>query len=154
MTRVLTAVPRMAPARRGAARQGGPSPYIASLLFLAPAAVALAAVSVVPIFQGFWLSLHDTMLSTQDNHFIWFSNYARLFEDDQFWSAWRHTLAFTFISTLAETLIGLVMALVLYETFRGRGFVRAAMLVPWAIPTVVTSKMFAWLFDGQHGIVN
>ena len=47
-----------------------------------------------------------------------------------------------------------MMALILSERFRGRGIVRAAMLVPWAIPTVVTSKMFGWLFDGQNGIVN
>jgi multiple sugar transport system permease protein len=47
-----------------------------------------------------------------------------------------------------------MIALVLSERFRGRGMVRAAMLVPWAIPTVVTSKMFGWLFDGQHGLVN
>jgi multiple sugar transport system permease protein len=47
-----------------------------------------------------------------------------------------------------------MIALVLSERFRGRGIVRAAMLVPWAIPTVVTSKMFGWLFDGQNGIVN
>jgi ABC-type sugar transport system permease subunit len=46
------------------------------------------------------------------------------------------------------------MALILFETFGGRGWVRASMLIPWAIPTVVTSKMFAWMFDGQNGIVN
>ena len=46
------------------------------------------------------------------------------------------------------------MALVFNEWFEGRGAVRAAMLMPWAIPTVVTSKMFGWLFDGQNGLVN
>jgi multiple sugar transport system permease protein len=46
------------------------------------------------------------------------------------------------------------MALILCESFSGRGVIRAAMLVPWAMPTVVTSKMFGWLFDGQHGIIN
>src|SRR5260370_8623079 len=50
--------------------------------------------------------------------------------------------------------MGLAMAIVLHEVFSFRGLVRAAMLVPWAIPTVVTSKMFGWLFDGQNGIVN
>jgi multiple sugar transport system permease protein len=119
-----------------------------------PAALALGAVSVVPILEGAWLSLRDTMLSSPVDHFVGLENYSQLLGDDQFWSAWRHTLAFACVSTLAETLIGLSMALVLDETFRGRGFVRAAMLVPWAIPTVVTSKMFAWLFDGQHGIVD
>ena len=63
-------------------------------------------------------------------------------------------MQFTTASTLLETLIGLVIALILTERFLGRGMVRAAMLVPWAIPTVVTSKMFGWLFDGQNGVVN
>ncbi|MBV9129376.1 MAG: sugar ABC transporter permease, partial [Verrucomicrobia bacterium] len=72
----------------------------------------------------------------------------------QFWNAWIHTIQFTTASTLLETLLGLMIALVLSERFRGRGIVRAAMLVPWAIPTVVTSKMFGWLFDGQNGVIN
>ena len=127
---------------------------LAPLLFLTPASVAIIAVSVYPILDGVWLSLRNTLLSTQDDDFVGFDNYTRLLEDEQFWSAWRHTLTFTAASTILETLIGLAMALVLYEPFRGRGMVRAAMLVPWAIPTVVTSKMFGWLFDGQHGVIN
>jgi multiple sugar transport system permease protein len=127
---------------------------LAPLLFFTPASVAVVAVSVYPILNGVWLSLRNTMLSTQEDEFVGLANYARLIDDGQFWSAWSHTLVFTGASTLFETLIGLVMALVLYEPFRGRGFVRAAMLVPWAIPTVVTSKMFGWLFDGQHGVIN
>ena len=51
-------------------------------------------------------------------------------------------------------MLGLGMALLLFEPFIGRSVVRAAMLVPWAMPTVVTSKMFGWLFDGQYGLVN
>jgi multiple sugar transport system permease protein len=81
-------------------------------------------------------------------------NYRQIVSDGQFWNAWVHTIQFTTASTLLETLFGLMIALVLSERFRGRGIVRAAMLVPWAIPTVVTSKMFGWLFDGQNGIVN
>ena len=58
------------------------------------------------------------------------------------------------MSTLLETLLGLGIALVLHQRFAGRGFVRAAVLIPWAIPTVVTSRMFGCLFDGQTGLVN
>jgi len=81
-------------------------------------------------------------------------NYRQIVADGQFWNAWTHTIQFTSASTLLETSFGLMIALVLSERFRSRGIVRAAMLVPWAIPTVVTSKMFGWLFDGQNGIVN
>jgi ABC-type sugar transport system permease subunit len=121
---------------------------------LLPAMGTLAGISVYPVLKGFWLSFRDTSLIFRTDGFIGLDNYTTLFADEKFWNAWINTVKFTAISTLSETLIGLVMALVLFESFAGRGLVRAAMLVPWAIPTVVTSKMFAWIFDGQNGIVN
>jgi multiple sugar transport system permease protein len=125
-----------------------------ALLLLAPAFVSLASVSFYPILNGLYLSLTNTSLITQDQDFTGFANYAQLWGDAQFWNAWWHTMWFTFASTVLETVIGLGMALILFEAFKGRGLVRAAMLVPWAMPTVVTSKMFGWLFDGQNGIIN
>jgi len=127
-----------------------PGPFV----LLVPALASIGAVSVYPVLLGLWLSLRDTTLASPTDTFIGLGNYLQLFSDSQFWNAWIHTIQFTTASTLLETSIGLMIALVLSERFRGRGIVRAAMLVPWAIPTVVTSKMFGWLFDGQHGIVN
>jgi len=123
-------------------------------LLLLPIGISLGAVSIFPILNGIWLSLRDTSLVTQQDDFVGLLNYRELLGDALFWNAWRHTVIFTAVSTALETLIGLAMALVLYERFFGRSLVRAAMLVPWAMPTVVTSKMFGWLFDGQHGVVN
>jgi len=131
-------------------RRGVPTAW----LLLLPLIVSLASVSVYPILDGLWLSFTNTSLVTQEHAFVGFANYATLLADPQFWNAWRHTVVFTAVSTLLETLIGLGMALVLFEPFIGRGAVRAAMLVPWAMPTVVTSKLFGWLFDGQHGVIN
>jgi multiple sugar transport system permease protein len=127
-----------------------PTPY----LLILPAAVAMVAVSVYPILDGLALSLRNVSLAAQRNAFIGLANYQTLVGDDLFWNAWRHTVAFTGISTLLETLLGLGMALVLHEVFRGRSLVRAALLVPWAMPTVVTSRMFGWLFDGENGVIN
>jgi ABC-type sugar transport system permease subunit len=127
---------------------------LAPLLFLLPTAISLGTVCFYPILDGLWLSLHNTTLATQQNRFVGGLNYWLLATDPDFWGAWRHTLEFTAISTVAETVIGLGMALLLVERFTGRGLVRAAMLIPWAMPTVVTSKMFGWLFDGQNGLVN
>jgi multiple sugar transport system permease protein len=127
-----------------------PGPFV----LLLPALASIGAVSVYPVLLGLWLSFRDTTLASPTDTFIGLSNYLQLFSDGQFWNAWIHTIQFTAASTLLETSIGLMIALVLSERFRGRGIVRAAMLVPWAIPTVVTSKMFGWLFDGQHGMVN
>lgn len=123
-------------------------------LLLLPAFMSLASVSFYPIFNGLYLSLTNRSLITQDNDFIGLANYVQLINDPAFWNAWRHTIWFTLASTVLETLIGLGMALILCEAFSGRGIIRAAMLVPWAMPTVVTSKMFGWLFDGQHGVIN
>ena len=123
-------------------------------LLLLPAFLSLASVSFYPIVNGVYLSFTNRSLITQDNDFIGIANYVQLLADPPFWNAWWHTIWFTLVSTLLETFIGLAMALILCETFAGRGMVRAAMLVPWAMPTVVTSKMFGWLFDGQHGIIN
>jgi ABC-type sugar transport system permease subunit len=130
------------------------APWATPALLLLPTVASLLAISVYPIFRGLWLSLRDTSLISPEDRFIGLRNYASLLTDAQFWNAWKHTIQFTAASTLLETLLGLAMALVLHEAFAGRGMVRAAMLVPWAIPTVVTSKMFGWLFDGQNGLVN
>jgi multiple sugar transport system permease protein len=140
----------MAAPRRHRRRRGN---WTAVLLIL-PSAIPLVLVTTYPIVQGFWLALRNTALATQENAFVGLDNFRALAADDLFWNAWRHTLVFTGISTLLETLIGLGMAIVLAEAFVGRSLVRAAMLVPWAMPTVVTSKMFGWLFDGQNGVVN
>jgi multiple sugar transport system permease protein len=121
---------------------------------LLPALAALTVVSVYPVLRGLWLSFRNTSLIFRTDKFVGLDNYIALAGDEKFWNAWRNTVRFTVASTALETVIGLVMALVLYEAFSGRGVVRAAMLIPWAIPTVVTSKMFGWLFDGQNGIVN
>jgi ABC-type sugar transport system permease subunit len=130
------------------------APWATPALLLLPTAASLLAISVYPIFNGLWLSFRDTSLISPEDRFIGLQNYFTLLADSQFWNAWKHTIQFTAASTLLETVLGLAMALVLHEAFRGRGMVRAAMLVPWAIPTVVTSKMFGWLFDGQNGLVN
>ena len=127
-----------------------PGPFV----FLLPALASIGAVAIYPVLLGLWLSFRDTTLASPTDTFIGLGNYRQIVSDSQFWNAWVHTIQFTGTSTLLETLFGLMIALVLSERFRGRGIVRAAMLVPWAIPTVVTSKMFGWLFDGQNGIVN
>jgi ABC-type sugar transport system permease subunit len=121
---------------------------------VAPMALSLLAVSLYPVLKSLWLSVRNTSLESSSNKFTGLTNAKKLWHDEIFWKAWRQTVEFTAFTTLAETLLGLVFALILFRSFRGRGMVRAAVLVPWAIPTVVTSRMFGWLFDGQNGLVN
>jgi multiple sugar transport system permease protein len=141
-----------------AARRSGPvsgrGDLLVAVALMAPTLAAIVAVSLYPVGRTLWLSLRDTQLAQQQDEFVGLGNLRRMVTDDQVVAAWKQTVTFTAASTGLETLIGLAMALIVFEAFRGRGLVRAAVLVPWAIPTVVTSRMFGWLFDGQNGVVN
>jgi ABC-type sugar transport system permease subunit len=90
--------------------------------------------------------------------FAGFSNYAKLFNNAlpnlKFLPALVHTLGFTVVSVLVETVIGLAIALALNKPFRGRGVVRAAVFIPWAVPTVVSAELWRTMFDPQDGFVN
>jgi ABC-type sugar transport system permease subunit len=127
--------------------------WLGPFLLVVPMLASLLAVSLYPVLRTIWMAFRNTSLETQSDSFTGLANIRRLVDDAIFWKAWRQTLEFTAVTTIAETLLGLVIALALYEKFHGRGFVRAAVLVPWAIPTVVTARMFSWLFD-QGGLVN
>jgi ABC-type sugar transport system permease subunit len=86
--------------------------------------------------------------------FVGLSNYADAFRDPRFWGALGHTAFFAAVSVSLELLVGLWFALALNRAFKGRGLVRAAVLVPWAIPTVVSALLWRFIFEGQHGIAN
>lgn len=86
--------------------------------------------------------------------FVGLSNYLQAVGDPRFRGALWHTLFFAATSVSLELLIGLWLALALNQAFRGRGLVRAAVLVPWAIPTVVSALLWRFMFEGQTGIVN
>ena len=74
--------------------------------------------------------------------------------DGQWWNAVGNTVYFAVVSVAVETVLGLIIALVLNGSFRGRGLLRAAVLIPWAIPTIVSAKMWGWIMNDQFGILN
>ena len=86
--------------------------------------------------------------------FIGIDNYVELARDPRFWAALGHTVFFTVVSISLELLLGLFLALAMNRAFRGRGLVRAAVLVPWAIPTVVAALLWRFIFESQGGIAN
>ncbi len=123
--------------------------------YMTPALVVLVALAIYPILNTFWMSLQRMILKFPNaDRWEGFGNYLRLLNDVKFVSAWEHTVIFTFASVFFETVFGLVIALVIARNFRGRGLVRAAILIPWAIPTVVSSKMWEWIFNSSYGILN
>ncbi|WP_280769766.1 sugar ABC transporter permease [Salipaludibacillus daqingensis] len=86
-------------------------------------------------------------------NFIGLKNYGKYFSDARMWSAMGNTVFFTVVSVFFELTIGLAVALVINRAFIGRGAVRAAVLIPWAIPTAVSAMMWSYLYDGQSGVI-
>src|SRR5690606_30193248 len=80
--------------------------------------------------------------------------YRGVLADAGWWNAVGNTVRFAFWSVLWETIFGMIVALVLNAEFRGRGIVRAAILIPWAIPTIVSARMWGWMLNDQFGIIN
>jgi trehalose/maltose transport system permease protein len=127
----------------------------AAWIFLAPMIVALLLVAAWPLLRTVLFSFTDANLNDLSSwSFIGFANYLYLFEDPLWWKAVGNTLFFTVVSVAIETVIGLVIALALNAHLPGRGLLRAAVLIPWAIPTVVSAKMWSWMLNDQYGVVN
>lgn len=140
----------------------------AAFWFLAPMLIALFCVAAWPLLRTVWFSLTDTSLNNlYGGKFIGFDNYFRVqtlsngavrykgtLVDPAWWNAVWNTVRFSVVSVVCETILGLIVALVLNAEFKGRGFVRAAILIPWAIPTIVSAKMWAWMLNDQYGILN
>lgn len=121
-----------------------------------PAFGTILLVALFPLLWTLWesLHLHDLRMPWLGEPFVGLANYTEALHDPRFWSALGHTVFFAVTSVGLELLIGLWLALALNRAFRGRGLVRAAVLVPWAIPTVVSGLLWRFMFEGQHGIVN
>jgi trehalose/maltose transport system permease protein len=124
-------------------------------LFMAPMLVVLALVAGWPLLRTMWFGFTDANLSDlQAAEFIGFVNYYYLLTDPDWWNAVRNTLVFTGASLILETILGMAIALTLNAHFRGRGLLRAAVLIPWAIPTVVSAQMWNWMYHDVFGVIN
>ena len=121
-----------------------------------PALLTILLVALFPLLWTLWesLHLHDLRMPWLGKPFVGLDNYVEAFSDPRFWGALGHTVFFAVTSVGLELVIGLWLALALNRAFRGRGLVRASVLVPWAIPTVVSALLWRFMFEGQHGIVN
>ena len=125
-------------------------------MLVAPALAVTAAVALFPLGWTVWESLHqhDLRMPWLGRPFVGLANYTEILGDGRFRGAMLHTAFFTAASVALELGLGLFLALALNRAFRGRGLVRAAVLVPWALPTVVAGLLWRFLFDAQAGIAN
>jgi trehalose/maltose transport system permease protein len=117
-----------------------------------PALIIVIAVAFYPVMYGVVLSLTDATITTPGS-FVGLENYVEMFKNPDFVEGLTNTIIFTVVSVTLEFVIGLAIALAINRAFRGRGLVRAAVLVPWAFPTVISAVMWRLMFQDQVGIV-
>lgn len=123
-------------------------------LFVVPAISLVTLLAIVPLLAVFWMSFRRMMPVFDIDRWTGLANFVHLFSDSRFWSSLGTTLYFAAVAVTVEIVLGLGIALLLHRSFSGRGLVRTAVLVPWALPTVVAARMWEWMYSPDFGIVN
>jgi trehalose/maltose transport system permease protein len=124
-------------------------------IMVAPSLAVVGFIALYPLFQTFHLSLTNARFgSARAEEYVGFANYERILSDSDFINALVRTFQFTITSVILETLLGIAIALVINTQFKGRGLVRTAMLLPWAIMTVVSAQLWKYMLDQNAGVVN
>jgi trehalose/maltose transport system permease protein len=127
----------------------------AALLFVLPMLLVLAAVAGWPLARTVWFGFTDASLSSMEGYrLVGLDNFRALATDPAWWRAVWNTVRFAAVSVALETVLGTVVALTLDAPLRARGLLRASVLVPWAIPTVVSAQMWSWTYNDLYGVVN
>jgi multiple sugar transport system permease protein len=126
-------------------------------LLVAPAMAAIALVAFYPLGHALWLSFWKINLRFANTPwvFVGLGNYVDAITDDARWlNALRVTLTIAFTSLLAEFVLGMIFALVMNQSFRGRALVRASVLIPWSLTTVVSARMWQVIYHASYGVFN
>jgi trehalose/maltose transport system permease protein len=131
---------------------GNPERRTAYYMIL-PALFIILIVAFYPVAYSIYLSFFKGSTNNL-GPFVGLENYARLFANPEFLEGLTNTVVFTVVGVALEFVIGLAIALAINQAFRGRGLVRAAVLVPWAFPTVISAVMWRLMFQDQVGIIN
>jgi trehalose/maltose transport system permease protein len=146
-------VPRQRKGRSPFKEEFGNPERRAAYYMILPALLIILVVALYPVAYSVYLSFFGATINSVSS-FVGFENYARMFANQEFIEGLTNTLVFTVVSVFLEFVIGLAIALAVNRTFRGRGLVRAAVLVPWAFPTVISAVMWRLMLQDQIGIIN
>lgn len=123
-------------------------------LLLAPIILLVGGLILVPIVGTLISSFYRNITFLPPVKFIGLGNYKRLFSDLNFWHSVFITVGFTVVSVLLESILGMFYALIIHEKFRLRGIMRAIVLIPWAIPTIVSAKTWQLIYNYNYGLLN
>ena len=119
---------------------------VMGVAFVTPALILLLLFLAYPLILGIWLGFTNALVGRR-GEFIGLGNYISLFKDALFWKVTYFTFLYTIAAVFFKLLLGFALAIVLNRDFRAKGFVRATVLLPWIIPTVLSAICFWWLFD-------
>jgi multiple sugar transport system permease protein len=122
-------------------------------IILAPALLVLFLFIAYPFVLGIWLSLTDKKVSTPGN-FVGISNFISDLGDTIFQKTVINTFVYTIVATIFKLALGMVLALLMNQPFRGKNMVRAFVLLPWIVPTVLSTVAWQWMFDPSYSILN
>lgn len=125
-------------------------------LLVLPTVAIILGITFYPILKAFTLSLHSIQLQFPQfgQPFVGLENYLETLKSVRFWNAMKNTVTFTFASVSLELVLGLGLALLINMSFKGRGLVRASILIPWAFTTVVAALMWQFMYNDQYGVIN
>lgn len=124
-------------------------------IMLLPATIVIAFVLFYPVISTIVISFQKrNLFMPQLSRFVGLDNYISILSSQEFWDAMKVTLYFTVVSVGAEFIIGLFTAILLNQNFKMKSFLRALVILPWAIPTVVNGVLWQWIFDANYGALN
>jgi multiple sugar transport system permease protein len=126
---------------------------ILGFVLLTPALILILIFIAYPFVLGIWMSLTDKLVGTP-GVFVGFANYAKLLESDIFRTAAWNTVFFTFMATVFKAALGMWLAVLLNRKFRLQRFTRAAVLLPFIVPTVLSTLAWLWMFDATFSVFN
>lgn len=138
-------------ARRGGLKAGQAR---FGVMLLVPALAAFGLVVLYPFLQALGLSLYRLTLTTRDPAFVGLANFRAILADPGVQGAFVTTAIYVIITTAVSITLGLIWALILNQPFRGQAALRAASLLPWIMPSVVTAFLWGWIFNSRYGLLN
>jgi ABC-type sugar transport system permease subunit len=144
----------LARARTARSNRAWPETWVAAA-FVAPAALVVLLVVVVPLGRALWMSLFNIQLTRPGvEPFVGLDNYISQLTSGDFWAATGRALFFTVVSTALELSLGMGLALLMDQPLRFRWLLRTIIILPWALPTIVNALMWRWIDNAEYGALN
>jgi multiple sugar transport system permease protein len=127
---------------------------LAGVLTISPALILILGLTLYPVAYSIWLSLLEKHSFFPQERFVGLENYFYLWKDAEFWSSLWLGVVYSIWTIVFQVVLGVAAALILNETFVGRGLVRAIVLFPYMVPTIVAVILWKWLLNDMYGVVN